>query len=92
MIELRIFGDPVDKTRLPEDTDEGELASIHGAGLGAAQLDLKFAGLQRIVPGHDSFYYLNTAYQTLLQNHPEGETLPGPLMIRARGAIGRAWA
>jgi hypothetical protein len=57
------------------------LAAMHGVGLRAAEFDLKLAGLQRIVPGHDAFYYPNTVYQAIPQNHPEGETFPGSLMI-----------
>lgn len=82
MVEFGVFRDPVHKTRLPKNPDEGELAAMHGAGLRAAEFDLKFAGLQRIVPGHDAFYYPNTVYQAITQNHPEGEAFPGSLMIR----------
>ena len=82
MVEPGVFRDPVDKTRLAKEADQGELAAMHGAGLRATEFDLKLAGLQRIMPGHDAFFYPNTVYQTIPQNHPEGEALPASLMIR----------
>lgn len=53
------------------------------AGLRAAEFDLKLAGLQRIVPGHDALYYPNTVHQAITQNHPEGEDFLRSLMISA---------
>ena len=54
MVEFGVFRDPVQKARLTKDPEKGELTTMNGAGLGATQLDLKFAGLQRIVPRHDA--------------------------------------
>lgn len=82
MVKFGVFRDPVYKTCLSKETNEGELAAVNRTGLRGPKPDLKFAGLQRIVPRHEAHYYPNTVYQAITQNHPVGEAFLGSLMTR----------